>query len=85
MNETDNWVVHYGPLDGAWLQAEFVRLMANEKGVHHVRLARMDDAAEMAQYIEQMADAEEPGQGETGDWEVISPPTGIRYRMGCNW
>lgn len=85
MNETDLWVAQYGALDGAWLQAEFARLMANEKGVHHVRIARMDDAAEMAQYTVQMTEAEEPGQGEAGDWELISPPTGIRYTMGCNW
>lgn len=85
MNETDHWVVQYGPLEGAWLQAEFARRMANEKGVHHVRIARMDDAAEMAHYTEQMTEAEEPGQDEAGDWELISPHAGIRYMMGCNW
>jgi hypothetical protein len=85
MNETDQWVVRYGPQDGAWLQAEFAHLMTGEKGVHNLRIARADDPVEMAQYAAHVADAEEPGKGEAGNWELVSPHTGIRYMMGCNW
>jgi hypothetical protein len=85
MNDINRWVARYGPQDGAWLQAELARLMADEKGVCNARVARMDDAAEMAQYAAREAEAEEPGQGEAGDWELLSPHSGIRYKMGCNW
>jgi hypothetical protein len=85
MDETERWVAAYGPLDGPWLQAEFAHVMAGEGGIHSVRIARRDDAAEMARYREQRAGAEDPGQGEAADWEVTSPHTGIRYVLGCNW
>jgi hypothetical protein len=85
MSEIDHCAARYGPLDEAWLQAEFAYMMADEQGVHHVRIARMDNAAEMAQYQEQVEPASAPGQGEAGDWKLISPHTGVQYCMGCNW
>jgi hypothetical protein len=85
MSEIDQCAARYGPLDGAWLQAEFARMMADEQCMHHIRIARMDDAAEMTLYKEQVEAAEDPGQGEAGDWELTSPHTGVRYMMGCNW
>jgi hypothetical protein len=85
MNETDRWLTQYGPLDGAWLQAEFAYMMADVQGIHHVRIACMDDLAEMAQYQERVDATGDPGQGEAGDWELTSPHTGRRYMMGCNW
>jgi hypothetical protein len=85
MNETDSWIARYGPLDGPWLQAEFARVTAGETGVRTIRIARLDDAAEMAAYTAQAGAAEEPGRGEAADWEVVSPYTDIRYTMGGNW
>jgi hypothetical protein len=85
MNELDHLAALYGPQDAGWLRTEFARIMAEEKDVRNVRVARMDDTAEMAQYDAMVAAAEAPNQGKAGDWEITSPHSGIRYIMGCNW
>jgi hypothetical protein len=83
MNETDHWETQYGPQEGAWLRAEFTHVMAGAMGIHNIRIARMDDVAEMAAYAAMRAAAQAPGQGEAGDWEVTSPHCGVRYIMAA--
>jgi hypothetical protein len=83
MDETERWVEAYGPQDGPWLRANFAHVMAGMGGVHNVRVARMDNAAEMARYAAQQAEG--PEEGENVNWQVTSPHTGTRYWMGCTW
>ena len=81
MTWTIDWEALYGPIDGPWLQAEFEHVSSGLDQVENIRVARLDDETEMTRYHQQA----DEGAGVAGDWELISPETGGRYMMGCNW
>jgi hypothetical protein len=81
MSTGDQWLEIYGPIDGRWLRGELAHMTEGLHDIRDVRLARLGDAQEMQQYAA-LADT---GEGVSGDWELISPHTGARYMMGCNW
>ncbi len=75
-----DWEKSCGPVDGPWLRTEFERITSELSHIESVRVACLDDEAELARYREQVA----VDSHTCGDWEVTTN-TGVRYTMGCTW